>query len=844
MAGHPLCPGVVHGDDPRMRTTAGPSRLDRGPVRRATTLTRVGGWCFDHRIAAVGVWLLGLAAVLGAAAAIGPAYDAVLDIPDSDSADGFAVLDEHFSELGAGTQSGTIVFRADQGVDDPEVTAAMEELFASVDAGFPDKDGIPEHPGATVISPYAEAGGGQIARQGPLAGELAYAQVNLAADVDLTESALIGDAIAEQAPAIEGLEVLPGGTALAPYAPPESELIGLAFAIVVLILAFGSVLAMGLPVAVALGGVGAGIAATLLLSNVYAIPDFALSVGVMIGLGVGIDYALFIVTRYREGTRAGKPPRAATLAAMDTAGRAVIFAGTTVVISLLGMLLMGIPLVAGVGLGASVTVLLTMISSLTLLPALLALARERIEVTRWRGLIGVGFVAAAMLGAGIGFPPLAAGGVILAAATLLVSFAVRPLRRRVPRRNAKPVRDTAAYRWSRTIQRRPWLWLAVGTVALLTLASPILGLRLGVADESNYPEGTYTRRAYDLLTEGFGAGFNGPLLITAVPHAGAGASAGVGDGAEAVQGLRQALARTAGVATVTEPLPNDPTDAEAFLMTAMPTTAPQADATTGLVHRLRDGVIPAAVTGTELDVKVTGTTAANIDLTNYLGRRVFVFFGVVLGLSFGLLLMVFRSLLVPIKAVIMNVLSMTATYGVVVAVFQWGWGGNLLGIAGAPIEPFIPMILFAIVFGLSMDYEVFLLSRVREEYARTNDPVESVADGLAATARVITAAAAIMVVVFGSFVFEDDRVLTMFGLGMAVAVLLDATVIRMLLVPATMQLLGARNWWMPRWLDRLVPRLSAEGTAVGAHADRHDNALSRDVAETGTPAPDRQPVDA
>jgi putative drug exporter of the RND superfamily len=661
----------MHGDDPRMRATTRPRPRNRGLVRRdATRITRVGGWCFDHRIAAVGVWLVGLAAVLGAAGAIGPAYDAVLDIPDSDSADGFDVLDEHFSELGAGTQSGTIVFQADQGVDDPEVTAAMEELFALVDAGFPDEDGVAEHPGATVISPYSEQGEGQIAGRGPLADELAYAQVNLAADIDLTESALIGEAIAEHAPAIEGLEVFPGGAALAPYEPPESELIGLAFAIVVLIVAFGSVLAMGLPVAVALGGVGAGVGATLLLSNVYPIPDFTLSVGVMIGLGVGIDYALFIVTRYREGTRAGMSPRAATLTAMDTAGRAVIFAGITVVISLLGMVLMGIRLVAGVGMGASVTVLLTMISSLTLLPALLALAQERIEVTRWRGLLTAGFVAVAMLGAGIGFPPLAAGGAILAAATLLVSFAVRPLGRQVPRRKAKHVRDTAAYRWSRTIQRSPWLWLGVGLVVLLILASPILGLRLGVADEGNHPEGTYTREAYDLLADGFGEGFNGPFLITMVPDAGPGA----GNPAEAVQGLRQALARTPGVAAVTEPLPNDPTAPEAFLMTVIPTTAPQAEATSDLVTRLRDHVIPAAVTGTEVDVRVTGTTAANIDLTTFLGRRVLVFFGVVLGLSFVLLLMVFRSLLVPLKAVIMNVLAMTATYGVVVAAVPVGLG--------------------------------------------------------------------------------------------------------------------------------------------------------------------------
>jgi putative drug exporter of the RND superfamily len=836
-----MCPGAVRCDDPRMRATTRPGPGNRGPVRREpTAITRVGGWCFDHPIAAVGVWLLALVAVLGAAGAIGPAYDAVLDIPESESADGFAVLDEHFAELGAGTQSGTIVFRADQGVADPEVGAAMEKLFALVDAGFPGEDGVPEHPGATVISPYSEQGDGQIATEGPLAGELAYAQVNLAADIDLTESARIGEAIADRAPAIEGLEVLPGGTALAPYEPPESELIGLAFAIVVLILAFGSVLAMGLPVAVALGGVGAGIAATLLLSNIYAIPDFAVSVGVMIGLGVGIDYALFIVTRYREGTRAGRPPRAATLAAMDTAGRAVILAGTTVVISLLGMLLMGIPLVAGVGLGASVTVLLTMISSLTLLPAMLALAQERIEVTRWRGLLTAGLIAAALFGAGIGFPPLAAGGAILAAATLLASFAVRPLRRQVPRRRPKPVRDTAAYRWSRTIQRSPWLGLTVGTLALLILASPILGLRLGVADESNHSEGTYTRQAYDLLAEGFGDGFNGPLLITIVPRAGA----DTGNSAEAVRALRRSLASTPGVAAVSEPLPDDPTAPEAFLMTAIPTTAPQAEATSDLVTRLRDAVIPAAVGGTELEVRVTGTTAANIDLTNFLGRRVLLFFGVVLSLSFVLLLMVFRSLLVPLKAVIMNVLAMAATYGVVVAVFQWGWGGTLLGISGAPIEPFIPMILFAIVFGLSMDYEVFLLSRVREEYARSDDAVESVADGLAATARVITAAAAIMVVVFGSFVFEDDRVLRMFGLGLAVAVLLDATLIRMLLVPATMELLGARNWWMPRWLDRLLPRLSAERTGThtgtGADADGRDDA-PHDEAATAEPVPGGQP---
>ena len=796
-------------------------------------LARISAWCFDHRIAAIGLWVVGLAAVLGAAGAVGPSYDGVLDIPASDSADGFDVLEQHFPDLGVGGLSGTIVFRADQGVDDPEVTAAMEELFNLVTAGFPDEDGVPRHPGATIISPYTEPGRGQIARQGPLADDLAYAQLNLAADVDLAESALLGEAIVEHAPAVEGLEVLPGGAPLGPYEPPESELIGLAFAVVILIVAFGSVLAMGLPVAVALSGVGAGIGATILLSNLYTVPDGALTVGAMIGLGVGIDYALFIVTRYRAGTHEGLPPRAALLTAMGTAGRAVMFAGITVVISLLGMLLIGIRLVSGLGIGAAVTVLFTMISSVTLLPALLGLAQERVEVTRWRGLVTAGFVAVALFGAGTGLAPLAAGGAILAAVTLLASFAIRPLRRPVPRRPAKPVRETFAYRWSRTIQRSPWLWLGGATIVLLLLASPVLGLRLGVADESTYPDGSYTRRAYDLLAEGFGEGFNGPLLVTVVP--------GVDDSPEAVAGLEQALARTPGVATVTPAVADDPAAPEAFVMSLIPTTAPQAEATTDLVTSLREDVVPAAVAGTDLDVDITGLAAANIDLTDFLARRVLVFFGVVLALSFVLLMVVFRSLLVPLKAVLMNALSMAATYGVIVAVFQWGWGGDLLGIAGAPIEPFIPMILFAIIFGLSMDYEVFLLSRVREEYVRTDDAVESVADGLATTARVITAAAAIMIVVFGSFVFEDDRIVKMLGLGLAVAVLLDVTLVRMLLVPATMELLGARNWWMPRWLDRIVPRLSVEGT--GPHDDAPAPDQSDEPVPEPTPTQKPQPVD-
>ncbi|MDH4364667.1 MAG: MMPL family transporter, partial [Acidimicrobiia bacterium] len=332
----------------------------------------------------------------------------------------------------------------------------------------------------------------------------------------------------------------------------------------------------------------------------------------------------------------------------------------------------------------------------------------------------------------------------------------------------------------------PWVALVAGAAVLLVLASPVLGLNMGFSDEGNFPEDTTTRKAYDLIAEGFGPGFNGPFLVTAVPTS--------ADGPASLEGLQRAIADTEGVATASAPIPDnvqDPAAAEAFLIQVIPTTSPQDEATEDLVKHLREDVIPASSVG--LDVNVTGAVPSGIDFTTFLGARILLFFGVVLALSFLLLMAVFRSVVVPLKAVIMNVLSIAASYGVVVVIFQWGWGGQFLNIAGAPIEPFIPMMLFAIVFGLSMDYEVFLLSRVKEEYERTGDARNSVADGLASTARVISAAAAIMIVVFGSFMFESNRIIKLFGLGLSLAVLLDASLVRLLLVPATMELLGART---------------------------------------------------
>ena len=542
----------------------------------------------------------------------------------------------------------------------------------------------------------------------------------------------------------------------------------------------------------------------MILSNVLSIPEFAATIGAMIGIGVGIDYALFIVTRYRDGLAEEGGVEPSAYLAFDTAGRAVIFAGLTVVISLLGMLLMGLPFITGLAVSAALTVAATMIASITLLPALMGLVRDRIEVTRWRGLVAAGLVAVALLGLGLGFRPLLLG-VPLAGVVLLAGFVVKPLRGIVPRRAHVPMQQTLAWRWSRLVQSHPWIALIAGAALLLAMAAPVRSLQLGFADDGNFPEETTTRRAYDLLAEGFGPGFNGPLIVT-VEVQDAQDRAAVGP-------LLAALASADGVVSVNGPLPSDFTNPErssAYMVQVYAATAPQDPETAELVDRLRADVLPAAVEGTTLDVSVTGFVALGVDFTNYLAGRTPVFFAAVLVVSFILLMIVFRSVLVPLKAVVMNLLSIAAAYGVVVLVFQQGWLGSWIGVDAGPIEPFIPMMLFAIVFGLSMDYEVFLLSRVREEFDRSGDARGSVADGLASTARVITAAAAIMVVVFGSFVFEDNRAIKMFGLGLAVAVLLDATVVRLLLVPAAMELMGARNWWVPRWLDRLLPRLTID----------------------------------
>jgi RND superfamily putative drug exporter len=468
------------------------------------------------------------------------------------------------------------------------------------------------------------------------------------------------------------------------------------------------------------------------------------------------------------------------------------------------MLLMGVTFIQGLAVGAAAVVAVTVAASLTLLPALIGFAGHRIELTRWRGLIAAGLVAVFLAGVGLDLAPLAVA-LPLAAIVLILGLFLAPLKREVAHRPPKPRRETLAYRWSRIIQHRPWTSALVGVVVLGVLAIPVFSLRLGFSDESNFADDTSTKQAYDLLVDGFGPGFNGPLILAAELPEGT----DPGD----LSAITDAVAVDPGVEFVSEPRPNDPDNPTAAMWELVPTSGPQDEATTDLVKRLRDDALPPAENATGVDVAVTGSVAVNVDFAHYLSSRLPYFFTAVLALSFLLLMVVFRSLLVPLKAVIMNLLSIGAAYGLVVALFQWGWLSDLTNVEPAPIEPWAPMMLFAIVFGLSMDYEVFLLSRVREEWHRTGDSRTSVADGLAATAKVITAAAAIMVFVFGTFILENDRVVKLMGTGLASAILLDATIVRMLLVPATMELLGDRNWWLPRWLDRILPKVDVEGHA-------------------------------
>jgi len=782
-------------------------------------LVRIARWCFRHRWSTVLIWVAALIVGIGVAQSAfgGDNFETRFSIPATESLRALELLDEAFPDEDSVTDA-QIVFEATQGIDDGEVAAAVQGLLDAIASNVE---------GLRLASPYDPPtatnpiGGARL-----ISGDrtIAYLELGLPTVESQEDQRLLGLDVVEAAdahladnPLPAGMRVEFGGDPFVDFELPESEVVGLLAAIIILVLAFGSVLAMGLPIGTALIGLGFGIALITMVSHAMEVPEFSLQIGAMIGLGVGIDYALFIVTRFREATRRGLDAEEATLESADTAGRAVLFAGITVVISLLGMYMMGLKFIYGLAVSASIIVSVMIVAALTLLPALLSFARHRIDVTTRAALVAL-IVFATMALAGVIFFHtllLIPIGLLVAALIMGASFVVRSWRTPIRHRDPKPRDQQFWYRWSRLVQRRPGTSFLIGLVSLLALTIPLFDMRLALADNGNRAEWQTARQAYDLLAKGFGPGFNGPLtLVAEVPE-----GADENEIAAAAASLTAAMSATEGIDFVS---PSNRLNERLIAWKVVPSGAPQDERTADLVHRLRDDVIPSALAEHDVDdfaVNVGGFTAIGVDLSDYFSKRILVFIGAVLVLSFLLLMAVFRSLLVPLKAVIMNLLSIGASYGIVVAVFQWGWGADLIGVGKAgPIEPFIPMMLFAIVFGLSMDYEVFLLSRMKEEFDRTGDNAGAVADGLASTARVITAAALIMVAVFGSFVAGDDRTVKLFGLGLAVAVLIDATLVRMVLVPATMELLGARNWWIPRWLDRMLPRIDVEG-----HAHQHES---------------------
>jgi RND superfamily putative drug exporter len=725
-------------------------------------LERLARWCYRHRWRTVFVWIVALFGSITLMNVAGGAYTSDFSLPGSETQEALDLLEEEFPARSG--DSATIVFKADSGIADPTVRQTMEALFARV-AKLPHV--------VTVTSPYSEEGARQISPDGQIA--FADVQFDLGmGEIPLETIEALLD-LGEQADSGLQIEFGGGPVAQAQFEPPGgAETVGFLAAVVILLITFGSVLAMFLPLVTAGIGIGIGLSFILLLANFINVPNFTPQVASMIGIGVGIDYALFIVTRYRQHLHEGMDPEQSVVVALTTSGRAVVFAGTIVVISFLGILLMGFPFIEGIAVGGALAVLVTMLASITLLPALIGFVGQnidRLHIPRLRKVETTG-------------------------------------------------RQSFWFRWSRIIQRRPWLTGLAGLAVLITLAIPLFSIRLGLADAGNDPEELTTRRAYDLISEGFGPGFNGPLILATQ----------LSDPADvaALNAVTQAVQATPGVAFVTPPVTNDLTNPTAAVVTVYPTTSPQDEATEELVRDLRDDVIPQAEAGTTLDVLVGGLTAGGIDFTILSGERLPLLIGAVIAVSFLLLLVVFRSVVVPLKAAVMNLLSIGAAYGVIVAVFQWGWLGDVVGIGKpGPFEAWAPMMLFTILFGLSMDYEIFLLSRIREDYVRTGDNSLSVANGVANTGRVITAAAAIMIAVFLSFVLGFDiRQIKLIGLGLAVAVFVDATLVRMVLVPSTMELLGNANWWLPGWLARLLPKVHVE-REVAADARAMEEQLER-----------------
>jgi putative drug exporter of the RND superfamily len=708
-------------------------------------LYRLGLASVAQRRRVVGVWVVAVVALVGLGQAVGGDFSEEFGIPGTESRAAQELLQERFPEQSGG--SARLVFRASEGgLEDPPNAAALATTLEAVRA----LDGV------TIVGDPLQGRGGVVAADG----RTGYADVRYGLPIGELGSGRVDelDAAVDVGRDL-GLQVELSGELPSYYQSPHlggAELaLKVAAALVIMLVAFGSVIATGLPLGLALAGLAAGVGGIRLLAAVVDVPSSSLLLGVMLGLGAGIDYALFVVTRHRQQLSEGVPVEDSIGRATATAGQAVVFAGGTVIIAIGGLVVAGIPAATVMGASAALVVAVMVVASITLLPALLGFAGAGIDRLRLPGLK----------------PRVEAGA------------------------------DNLWGRWARHVVRRPWTYLTASVLLLGIAAAPLLDMRLAMPDGSTAAEGSSRRAAHELLVDAFGPGFSGPLLLTV----------SLGEGGEAALGtLREVVAADDRVAQVSPPVPNAAGDTAVLQVT--PASGPAEQETEDLVHDLRASTIPAALEGTGAQAYLGGVTASHIDLTDRASDRLPWFIAAIVGLSLLLLAMVFRSVWVPVKAAAMNVLSIGAGYGAVVAVFQWGWFGGLFGLdAPVPVVSMVPMLMFAILFGLSMDYEVFLLSRAREEYLLTGRNTDSVVAGISTTARVITSAALIMIVVFAGFAMGDNLIVQQIGLGLAVAVLVDATIVRVALVPSTMVLLGDRNWWMPRWLDRLLPHLDIEG---------------------------------
>jgi putative drug exporter of the RND superfamily len=689
-----------------------------------------------HRRRVIGGWLLLLVLGIVVAKGVGNSFDNGLALPKTDSQRAVDLLQSRFPR--AAGDADQIVFAAREGkLSDATVRARVAPMLARV-TRLPRVTGV----SAPTISRDRSVG---------------FAIVRFDDQGDALPAKAIRRVVdTAQAAASAQLEVELNGNAIEQLyrpSPGPATAVGIIAAAIILLLSFGSFTAMGLPITTALFGLGLSSGVIAIGSQVLTIPDFAEQIALMIGLGVGVDYALLVVTRYRDAYRRnGGDVGVAIDVAMNTAGRSITFAGLTVIIALSGLYVLGVNLLYGVALAASASVLFVLAGSLTLLPAVLSLHGRR---------VGEG--------------------------------------RHLLRRRAERIKPSRSERWVRTIQRRPLLAAVGATALLLALAAPALGLRLGLADAGTDPSSQTTRKAYDLVSRGFGPGFNGPLFVAVKLPSG---------DPDVLRRIAAALRGADGVATVSPPQLNAARDAASIAVA--PTTAPESKQTYDLVNRLRSSVLPEATSGTQATAYIGGFTATQVDFTQRLADKLPFFIAIVLALSALLLLVVFRSLLIPLQAAVMNLLSVAAALGIVQAIFERGWLAGVFGVDKAPVEPFLPVLLFAIVFGLSMDYEVFLVSRIREEWQASGDASAAIRNGLARTSRVITAAAAVMIVVFASFAANGNHILKLFGIGLASAILLDALVIRMILLPAVLQLFGEKTWYFPRWLDRRVPRVAVE----------------------------------